>query len=830
MAVFSNLRPIFLLLTRSLRQGELNVLISALIIAVATVSCINIFTDRIKGSIIEEASNLLAADAQIRGSMPIPSEWEAQARLYNLVIANSINYRAMAFSGDFTQLANVKAVSNRYPLKSHLIIAAQPYTEGEKVTAGPSAGKVWLSSRLFAALDIQVGDNIEIGDASFKVDAALIQEPDNAQSAFGFAPRAMINIDDAEKTGALQVGSRVNYTLMLKGEKKDISNFKQWITPKLGNHHRWRSVEEANRSVSSALGKAQNFFLLAGCLGVVLSGAAIALASKRYAKQQLKSIALLKTFGLRPKQVLTAFLVNLFIIGSCCILIGSITGWLLHQVLLMLLNQFLPVHLSSPSVSSFFIGGISGFIALFAFAAPPIFALRNVPPITILKQQNDYVISSQLKQVVLGVVATVILLYIYSQSIQLTGIIFLATCACIVGISLLSRGLILALKKSSERLSQNWRLGINSLHRHQAFNSIQSTVFAALLMLVFILVYSRSGLISQWQKQLPENAPNHFIFNIFPDDKTAVEKFFADKQIHIEDLYPMIPGRIITVNGVNTRTLARESESNINYRRELNLSWANQPGPDNKVVSGNWKGFDEEKLYVSAEQNYANGLGIVVGDQLRFSVAGYEFDAEVSSVRSVEWDSMNPNFYMLFNQPFLKDGGENWITSFYLPEQKKNTINLLIKQFPHISIIELDQTLEQVKTIIDNVSKAVEFILLLVSLSGILLLVTSVQATLDIRLQESAVIRVLGGQKKLIRSRLLIEFFVLGIIAGVIAAAGAQIALYFLAVEVFSLPNSFYISLWTAAPFIGAGLIGLVGWISVREVLTLSPLYVLKNH
>ncbi|WP_188151138.1 ABC transporter permease [Teredinibacter waterburyi] len=814
---------------RDWRGGELSILVFSVILATATVTSISLFTNRIQNSIQQEAAEFLAADVQVRSSMNIPDEWFEDANELNLQSAQIQSFRAMAFAKDAMQLATVKAVSNSYPLKGTLTIAENPADEGQIVSNGPAAGEAWIVARLMAALDIKTGDTVTIGDADLTVTSVLIKEPDSPQTFFGVAPRIMIHQSDVPRTGAVQVGSRVNYALLLAGENKQLDAFKTLHQDDFGNHFRWTTPQQGSQSLDQALQRAEKFLLLAGSLSVILCGVAIALAARRYATRQTTNVALLKTFGQSPNQIAKRYLAVLFVVASITLSLGFLSGWGLHILLLTLLADLLPANLAAANYSAYGVGALAGSVALFSFALPPLLALRKVPPAKVLREDSEDALISARLSAVIGFFSILLLVAIFSRDLAITAIVTVGCLVTIFGVGFLGWLTLQLGNLVASSLGQSWRLGLANLQRHQQVNALQIMIFASLFMLLFVLIASRTSLIGQWQSQLPTHSPNVFVFNIFNHEKAQIEEQLVANKIDHQPFYPMMRGRVIEVNGESITPRIEQTASHMNYERELNLTWAKNLGDDNKVTDGHWHDAESESLEVSAEADYAQGLGLVVGDKLTFSITAQEFTATLTSIRSVQWDSMNPNFFMIFNQPVLDDAATNWLTSFYLPPDKKAVLNQLTAAFPTISLIELDQMIAQIQGIISQVSMAIEFILLLVLAAGTLVLITSIQSTLDIRMQESAILRALGAPKRLVIRTLLVEFGCLGGMAGLLGAIAAEAALYGLQTRVFSLdyaPNSMLILI---GPIMGALLVGMVGWLSTRSVVATPPLQVLRQ-
>lgn len=822
--------PALKLLWRDARSGELNLLIASLILAVATVTCINLFTDRIQRSIATQASFLLAADAQVRGSEPIPGDWRSRAEAADLTVADIVSFDAMVITDANMQLASVKAVDAAYPLRGELVIADTPYGDEIPISRGPASGEVWLSSRLFAALEVTVGDQVAIGNTQFTVSAALLREPDNSGSFFGAGARVMINAADVAATGAVQPGSRVGYRLLLAGEPRAVNDFRDWVEPELGVHFRWVAPAGNNAGVGNAMTRSQNFLLLAGSLGVVLAGAALALASRRYAARQKASVALLKTLGMAPRQILSLYLTNILLLGVATTLIGLFLGWLLHIVIIGLMGNLLPASLAQAGTTAYMAGAGVGILVLLAFAAPPLLALRNVAPVSVLRNTPSEL--SAVWHGAPGIAAVVLLILAYSQSFKLTAFITAGGLLAMLGVGVFAHLLVRLCARLAKRLRKGYRLGLANLFRHRRYNSVQIMLFAILLLLLFVLYALRTSMLDDWQRQLPADAPNHFAFNIFTNEKEDIQALFEANQVATSAFYPMVRGRLVQVNGENAKERATDEDGPPRDDRELNLTWSTALGPDNRVVAGEWWGTAEaqpDELLASFEESYAKNYKVTVGDTITVSLGGSLREARVTSVRSVQWDSMQPNFYIIFNQSLVDLSAANWLTSFYLPAQQKEFVNTLSRRFPTVSLIELDQMINQIQSIIQQVSRAVEFILGLIVAAGVLVLVASIQATLDIRLHESALLRALGASRRLVFTSLLIEFSVIGLLAGIMGAVGAETTLYFLQSKVFNIAFSPHWELWWSAPLLGVVLVGGVGLVSSARVVRVPPMAVLRK-
>ncbi len=822
------------LFARDWRSGELRLLTLSLIVAISTMTCISLFTDRIKHSIIEQGGQVLAADAQVRGSATPEPPWLAKAREEGISTAMSTSLSVMAFSGEHMKLSSIKAVSSSYPLKGSLSISSMPFGEGEVVLHGPPSGEAWVDSGLFSSLAIVVGDSIEVGDTTLVVSAALIKEPDINMGAIFSGSRILMHENDLANTGALQPGSRVRYHWMLSGSDGEIERFKQWLKPQLGIHHWWVDAANGSENLASTTDRAQSFLLLAGCLSVVLAGVAVALAARRYAYKQRKAVALLKTLGLTPTKVTRLYFIYMLLLGVLASVVGVALGWGLHWGILYSLQGMLPSELPSASLKAYWSGAASGYVALLAFAGPPLFALRYIPPVVVIRDVMNVRRMTLVVNGLIGLLAMLALVYWYSQSIMISAVLFGALLICVIGGSGMAWLLTVFAKFAGKFMSGYWRLGLANVYRHRKYNVLQMMIFTTLLMLLFVLFLVRTSLIESWQKTMPDNAPNYFIYNIFTEEKDRVADFLVEYDVELQPFYPIVRGRLSAVNGKAFTWLEGDEKRQNRYVRELGLTWSGTVAKRNVLEEGLWwpdlqPGINKANQYVSIERSFADGMGLKIGDKLTMSIAGAEFVTEVASIRKVEWASTTPNFFMVFQNPILNALDANWVTSFYTPSEGIVTINQLAKEFPTVTLLAVDQILKQMKTIIRQITAAIEFILMLVLVAGLLVLITGIQATLDERLKESAVLRTLGANRRLVKWSLLVEFCGIGLASGILATLGAEACLAMLQNKIFSMSFQPNWLLLVVGPLLGMFLIGTIGWLSTRKVTETPPLLILRG-
>ena len=819
-------------------------LLFALIMSVGVVACLTLTTDRLKQLVYSQASHLLAGDALIEGAVPIPVEWQDQAQSQGLSIAQGLSFRAMLFGHEeASQLGAVRAVDDNFPLKGKFLVAMQPFGEPIEHAQGPAIGEVWLTSRLFGALGVSIGDDIAVGDGEFRITKALIQEPDNPQSVMGFAPRVLMHYNDVDRTRAIAPGSRVQYSLMLAGERDVLMSYKELIALADHDHLRWNAAGSGSGPEADAFQRINGYVLMVASLALLLGAVAIGLAANEFARNQNNQVALLKTLGLGPRAVLSVFTWQLLILALAGCAIGLFVGWAFHQGLLAVLANLIEQKLPSPAWNAWIIPIISGVVVLFAFAGPHFWWLRTASPMTVLRTQHAVALPYQ--YYLLGVGVMIFLVIALSGMVVLPLLAFLGLLVVFYLVRLIVMLAFKPLEKWHDHSRGALRLGLGQWLRYRHQNATQAAVFGLIFMVLLSVYTARTQLLAAWQQQVPEGAPNHFVFNIFDHQKTAIENMIAGHSDNVSPYYPMTRGRIVEINSTpwqeHLQTL--EDRGNINYERELNLTWSDTLQSDNTLKEGEWwspvlvnesngaSQIDtaESPLLVSIEYEYAKGAGVKLGDVVVVSLAGQKFSATVTNIRTLNWQSMRPNFFVIFNRapsPFIAN---SWITSFYLPPDKKNIINALSQRFPSVTLIEVDQALLSLEKLIQQLGLAVEYLLLLIVFSAIAVLLASISITLPIRLRAAVLMRTFGASRKLIMRSLWVEFIILGFVAGLIASLGTELIIRFWLVKSLEIESLGFLSIWYWGTPFAVLVLSVTGVFSGRNVSVVPPSHSLKR-
>ncbi|MFZ1641458.1 MAG: FtsX-like permease family protein [Candidatus Contendobacter sp.] len=819
-------------LRRDWQSGELRVLAVALLTAVASVAAVGFFTDRIQLAMERKASELLGADLVIAAPTPIQPLLAEEARRRGVRTAETLSFRSVALAGETTQLTEVKAAGPGYPLRGALQVSDQPFSPPRMATTLPGPGQVWLDERLMQALDLQVGDSIDLGTRAFRVEQVLAYEPDRAGDLFSIAPRLLMNLADVPSTGLVQPGSRVEYRLLLADEPAALESFKTWAQPRLATGEKLQGVREARAELRSALDRAQRFLNLAALVSVILAGVGVAIAARRFAARHWDSVAIMRCVGATQALIVRLFVLELLALAALAGAMGLLVGYLAQYGLSGVLGSLVSAtELPPPSWRPIPPALATGFVTLLGFGLPPLLRLREVPPLRVLRRDLGPVDPRLLALYGPAVLATLALLVWQAGEWRLALYVCAGVAGTVVALALGAWGLVKALGLLRGRVGVAWRFGLANIARRGSGSAVQVVALGLGLMALLMLTLVRTDLLSSWRASLPADAPNHFLINIQPGEVDGLRAFLRERGLSGAELFPMVRGRL---TAINNRAVGPGDYDNPRAKRlverEFNLSWTDRLQEDNRILSGRWWNAGEHGQGVaSVEVGLAKDLGITLNDTLRFQVAGQALEAKVTSLRSVEWDSFRANFFVVFPSGVLDAYPATWITSFHLPAGRKPLLAELVRQYPAITVLDVEALMSKVREIMDRVIAAVEYVFLFTLAAGLVVLYAAIQATQDERRFESAVLRTLGAQRAVVRESLLAEFATLGLLAGVLAATAATLLGYVLAAHVFEFPYHWNPWIWLLGGGAGVVGVGLAGLLGARSALNQPPWRALRE-
>ena len=784
---------------REWRSPSLLIVWLALSLAVACVLALGSIGDRMEKGLSQQSREFMAGDRTLRSSREVPAEWIDEARRLGLTVGEQLSFATMTFAGDTPQLADVKAVDDTYPLYGKL--------ETQPPGLKPQAGSVLLAPRLMALLNLKIGDTLDVGDATLRIAGEVLQEPDAGFNPFQMAPRLMMNTADVAKTGAVQPGSRVSWRYKYAGTPQQLADYEKWLLPKLGPEHRWIGLEQDDSALGKSLERSQQFLLLSALLTLLLAVAAVAVAMSHYCRSRYDLVAILKTLGAGRAQLRKLIVGQWLMLLALAAVTGGAMGAGLEQILLLMLKPVLPVAL--PPASGWpWLWAIGAMVVISLLVGlRPYRLLLATLPLRVLRQ--DVVANVwPLKLYIPLVCAVVVILLAWLMGASpllwavLAGAVVLALLCGVLG-----WGLLWMLKRLTLK-ALPLRLAVNRLLRQPWSTLSQLAAFSLSFMLLALLLVLRGDLLARWQQQLPPESPNYFLINIAPEQVAAVKTFLAGHHVTATEFYPIVRARLTQINGQ-----AAENNKDEALNRELNLTWRSERPDHNPLVAGSWPPKAGE---VSIEEGLAQRLGVKPGDSVTFTGDTQDFSAKVSSVRKVDWESLRPNFFFIFPPGALDGQPQSWLTSFRW-DNGNTLLTQLNREFPTVSLLDIGAILRQVGQVLTQVSRALEVMVVLVTACGILLLLAQVQVGMRQRYQELVVWRTLGAGKSLLRTTLWAEFALLGVVSGVVAAIGAEVALAMLQTKVFDFPWTPDWRLWVMLPLCGALLLSLCGgWLGLR--------------
>ena len=816
------------MLARDWRAGELRVLAMALVIAVAAITSVAFFADRVGQALARDAHQLLGADLVLVSDHPWPRESAGLIDRAGLARAEGVNFISMA-SGKESTLSGVKAVTENYPLRGRLRIAKAPGAPDAPAERGPAPGTVWLEERLVTALGAPVGSRIKLGRAQFDVAAVLTLEPERSTSFFNIAPRLMMNIADVQSTGLIQTGSRVWYYLYAAGSPAQVKALERAV--KLERGQRIDTLDTGRPEVRGAVDRAQRFLGLTALLAAILAGVAVALGTRRFVERHLDGCAVMRCLGATQSQLLRLYALEFLALGLAACAVGCVLGYFAQEAIGMAVAEVVRADLPPPRVLPAVQGFLVGLVLLLGFALPPLIQLKNVPAVRVLRRESGAPKGGTLAAYAAGLVSLGALLVWQAGDLKL-GLYVVGGFAAAVAVFFLIAWASLKLVTSQRVISlvrtSTLRYGLANLRRHARGNAVQVASLALGLTAVLLLSFTRNDLVDAWRRSAPADAPNRFLIGVQPEQLEPLQAFFAANKVDVPDLYPMVRGRLVAVNNapVSEADYTEERAKRL-VEREFNLSYMSDLPGHNHVVAGSWFGPNDRAL--SVEEGIANRLGWKLGDELTFQVGSERFTARITSLRKLRWDSMKVNFFVVTPPAILEGFPASFISAFRLEPERQPVVTELAQRFPNITVIDAAAAVRQAQGIIDQLIDAVQFVFLFALVAGLLVLYSALVATEDERRREAAVMRVYGASRAQVTGTQRAEFLAMGAIAGVLATIGAAIIGQILARRVFELDLPPSAGLLIAGPLAGLVLLSLNAWISARKVLRASPALTLRD-
>ena len=798
------------LIIREIRSGYLTSMLVSLTLAITIVSGISLFTDRLEQALSTQTEEFLGGNLKFESNKN-----KLQPLLKDLDIKDSqfmemALFASVIFSDEEMQLSSVKAVDNSYPLIGTLELEN---SEGVySIQSNPKPGTVWMDERLQNLLKVNYGDKVYIGDTSFIFTDTIKYEPDRASGNFSFAPKTIMNMSDLESTQIIQPGSRVEYNYLFTGPENEILYIRNFLKDVKESGDEIEMLDEDSSSLGRAVDRSENFFLLGGLIAVLLSACTISIASQRFTRRHISYVAILKTLGMKTLHIRALYFLMFFYTTILTLIFGLFFGWLLQNNFINIMSSYFPTELPSPGLYPLVVTCLTAFICQFGFIYPHILKLLSISPMRVLKddiglnQGSVSVISA-------GLLAFFVLLYLYTNQINLSLIIFLG----VIGFSFIGIGfiyLLLGSKSLGLGASSALNLALSELRRRKLGNSFQIFAFTVAIGLSLITFSASKNLLGSWQNSIPEDSPNNFAINITKEDKDQMSLFLQDNNIKATTFFPVANASISKI----------ENKEEIEIDRNFNITWIDNLPEQNQVLEGEWFSNENESVNgISVSDEISERYKLSVGDLVLIKAEDRDIETFVQSIRTINWDNFSPNFFVIGHPSLFEDIPSTFITSFYIPKEKQESAAELMREFRTISVFSIEELIKQVKEIIDQVTKALNSILLLTCLSAIFLALSALQDGFSVRRHQSAILRTLGASNSLIKNSALIEFALLGLISGILGALMSYSGVYFIETEVFQTTANFYPELFILGPVIGLIVVSGLCFYLINGIVKKSP-------
>ncbi len=828
-----SLRFAMRMLRRDWRAGELRLLIAALVVAVASVTAVGFFTDRIDQALARQAGELLGGDLKISASRPISREVRALAEAFGLSQVETVEFPSMVMSPRTARLASIKAVGPAYPLRGAVLIrTADAPGEARAAPRMPRSGEVWLEPRLLQQLGLRIGGEVILGDTRLRVTAVLVNEPARTSGTlFTLAPRLLFSLSDLPATGLVQPASRVAYAVLLSGPADRISAFRKAAETKLRGGERLTGAEGARPEVRSALDRGGRFLALAALVSVMLAGIAIAMAAWRFTGRRLDDCAIMRCFGATQREILTVYFLELLILAALASLAGCLAGYLAQLGLVGLLGTLVALELPAPSWWPVAAGMLTGLVTVLGFALPALLHIRNVPALRVLRRDLGGLPGHSLSLYGAGVAAFGLLVVWQTGDGAMSAYALAGVAGVLLGLGGAAAVLIRLLRLWQHKLPRAWRLGVMNLTHRAAGSSLQVAAFGVGMTVLLLLSMVRVDLLASWENTLPPDTPNRFLINIQAAQTADLERRLRAIGLEQPGIFPMVRGRLTAIGGEAVTPGRYEDErAQRLVAREFNLSWAAGLQADNEITAGAWWDAGGGTKGLSVEEGLARTLGIGLGDRLDFEVAGSIFSGRVTSLRKVAWDSFRVNFFVIAAPGMLEGYPASYISSLYIPPGRGDDFDAVMRDFPNVTVIDVAAIMEYVRQVMERIVLAVDYVFVFTLLSGLLVLYATIQATLDARIRENAVMRTLGAGRGLLLRALAIEFAGIGLLAGLVASGAATLLGKVLGERVFQLPYGVDPAMILVGTLAGGVGVCIAGYLGTRRVLERPPLQTLMER
>ncbi|MEO5626332.1 MAG: FtsX-like permease family protein [Dokdonella sp.] len=816
-------------LRREFRHAELATLGAALVLAVAALAAVATLASRVERALVASAAELIGGELGVGASHALPPEFTTQAHDRHLATNVLADFPSVVFVGDKSRLCEVRASDDAFPLRGALSV--RDAAGNEVVAHAPAAGTIYVDHAVLVALDVAVGARVQLGGGDLVIGGEIDKSPDGG-NLFRIAPRVLMNLADAQASGLLGVGSRARYRLLVAGRDRDVDAYATWAKAHLPDGAEITTVEDAQQNLRSAFERGESFLRLAALLAALLSGVAVALAAQRFARRKTEEVALLRCLGASRSEIISALILELTLLALPACAVGVAVGLALQQVVLSLASGLLPGAPPGlpwgPPLAAF----VVGVAVLFGFALPPLLRLRDVEPMRVFRRDLTTRVRRFDALYLLPVLVGALLVLFGAGSLRLAATLAAGFAGVAIATLILGVALLWIVRIASTRLRGALRFGLANLVRRRALTLLQAGALALSLTALALLGVIGPSLLEHWRAELPVDTPNWFMINLQPEQSETMQQRLQTLGAGNVNLLPLAAGKLVAINGhaPDAADYGDDRRASSAISGEVRVSWSAQLPPANTLVSGRWFDPNNAKPQFSVDQMWIDIFHLKLGDTLTLRVGEREIEASIGSIRRVDWTSFRANFFLMLDPASGATLPHSFVASFHLDGTNANALAAISRDYPNISLIDLNAILDRVRDIIGRVSRAVTWVLGFSLLAGVLVLLAALASTADERRFESALLRTLGAHQRQLSIAVLAEFAVLGLLAGTIAVIGSGVLGTVLARDVFKLANyTPPLAALAALVAAAASTVAVAGWIGTLRIARTSPSAVLRR-
>lgn len=810
---------------REWRAAELKPVLAALLVAVAAATGVIGFTERIERALAARSGELIGGDALLSSRLPIPPEVVQSAQAQGLQTSAVVAFPTVLFAGEASVLVEIKAVDAQYPLRGSLKVAERADAPAQ-VRAAPAVGEVLLDPRALTALGVATGAEVEIGNARLRVAGALIEDPEGAGSFLTLAPRALVQRADVERLGLLGPASRAFHRLLIAGPAPVVQ---RWAETLRQTHPglRLTLASEAQQQLAEVGQQSRAFFGLAALAVLWLAALAIALTARRYTEARRAIVAQLRCFGLSRRRILLQLGGTLGVYALPAIALGLLLGYGLQALIALGVGALFQEALPLPGLRPALLGALVGVLAYLSFTLPALSRLAATAPSMLLRQQEDRLSAREWAAYPLALAVLTLAIWLLTGE----GRIGLIAFAGMSTLALLVAGTLwLLLRLVRRRLpgrSFVLRQALRQLVARPGTTLLSAVSLALALAAVLLLGAVSNDLVRQWRVGLDADTPNRFLLNIQPDQRDTLSARLQSLGLGRPELYPFAVGRLLAINGQRPDAASfPDPRAGRFLDGNINLSWHQDLPPANRLIAGEWwRGGPE----VSIAENWAQIFKLQVGDRITVSIGDRSIEARVANVRTVDWDSFRVNFFLLFSPEATAGLESTFVTSFRADATQARALGPLLRDYPNVTLIDVDALLTRVLGVVDAVVRSLSAIFWCALAAALCVLLAALAVSAGARRFESALWRSLGASRRTLERTLWLEISVIGALGGGLGGLAAVVTGWALAVRVFEIGYSMPWWIVAAGAGIGASLSLLAGALVLRGVTATPPGQTLRS-